>query len=72
MDAQTILMHTSIQTTGDAYQQPMKKASFQAINARTAAIFDGWIAPTRGLGLKARSQGVRKQFGEAGTENACR
>jgi hypothetical protein len=50
----SILRHASIQTTGDVDQQPIEKSVFEFVNSRIAAVFEGWTAPTDGLGLKGR------------------
>ncbi len=54
-DAQSILRHASIVTTGDTYQQPIEKSVFDAVNSRTAAVIGDWQAPVESLGLTGRN-----------------
>jgi hypothetical protein len=54
-DAQSILRHASIVTTGDTYQQPIEKSVFDAVNSRTAAVIGDWKAPVESLGLTGRN-----------------
>jgi hypothetical protein len=54
-DAQGMLRHASIKTTGDVYVQTIEQSVLQAVNSRTAAVLDGWTAPVGQLGLKGRN-----------------
>lgn len=55
-DAQTILRHASMVTTGDTYQQPIPQSVIDAVDSRTAAVFGDWTASTvEALGLKGRN-----------------
>jgi len=54
-DAQGMLRHASIKTTGDVYVQTIEQSVLQAVNSRTAAVLEGWVAPTGQLGLKGRN-----------------
>jgi integrase len=51
-DTQGMLRHASIKTTGDVYVQTIEQSVLQAVNSRTAAVLEGWVAPTGQLGLK--------------------
>jgi integrase len=54
-DAQGMLRHASIKTTGDVYVQTIEQSVLQAVNSRTAAVLEGWVAPVGQLGLKGRN-----------------
>jgi len=54
-DAQGMLRHASIKTTGDVYVQTIEQSVLQAVNSRTAAVLEGWVAPAGQLGLKGRN-----------------
>ena len=53
-DAQSMLRHASIQTTGDVYMQTIEKSVLDAVNSRTEAVLDGWSAPVKEMGLQGR------------------
>ena len=54
-DAQGMLRHASIRTTGDVYMQTIERSVLDAVNSRTAAVLEGWTGSTAGLGLKGRN-----------------
>jgi hypothetical protein len=54
-DTQGILRHASIRTTGDIYVQTIDACVQQAVNSRTAAVLDGFIAPVEEMGLGGRN-----------------
>jgi hypothetical protein len=54
-DAQGMLRHASIKTTGDVYVQRIDQSVIEAVNSRTAAVLDGWRAPAGAMEMKGRS-----------------
>ena len=54
-DAQGMLRHASILTTGDVYVQTIEQSVLQAVNSHTDAVLYGWTAPVEKLGLKGRN-----------------
>ena len=54
-DAQGMLRHASIKTTGDVYMQAIEQSVLDAVNSRTAAVLKGWTAPVATMGLKGRN-----------------
>jgi integrase len=54
-DTQGILRHASIRTTGDIYVQTIDASVQQAVNSRTAAVLDGFVAPVADMGLEGRN-----------------
>jgi integrase len=54
-DAQSILRHASIKTTGDVYVQPIEQSVLQAVNSRASALLKGWKAPVIVMGQKGRN-----------------
>jgi hypothetical protein len=54
-DTQGILRHASIRTTGDIYVQAIDASVQQAVNSRTAAVLDGFVAPVADMGLGGRN-----------------
>jgi hypothetical protein len=54
-DTQGALRHASITTTGDVYVQTVDESVARAAGSRTAAVLDGWTAPTENLGVKGRN-----------------
>jgi integrase len=53
-DAQGMLRHASIRTTGDVYVQTIEQSVLQAVNSRTAAVLEGWTAPVVKIGSSGR------------------
>jgi integrase len=54
-DTQGILRHASIRTTGDIYVQPIDASVQQAVNSRTTAVLEGFIAPVATMGQQGRN-----------------
>jgi hypothetical protein len=54
-DAESMLRHASIQTTGNVYVQTIEQCVLQAVNSRSDAVLEGWTAPVGKLGLKGRN-----------------
>jgi integrase len=54
-DTHGILRHTSIRTTGDIYVQPIDASVQQAVNSRTTAVLEGFIAPVATMGQRGRN-----------------
>jgi hypothetical protein len=54
-DAQGVLRHASIKTTGDVYVQTIEQSVLQAVNSRTNAVLNGWTAPVKKRELKGRN-----------------
>jgi integrase len=54
-DAQGVLRHASIKTTGDVYVQTIEQSVVQAVNSRTNAVLNAWTAPVEKHGLKGRN-----------------
>jgi len=50
-DAQQILRHANIQTTGNVYMQQIPTSVMEAINSRTRAIFESRKPIPGGMGL---------------------
>jgi integrase len=54
-DTQGILRHASIRTTGDIYVQPIDASVQRAVNSRTTAVLEGFIAPVATMGRQGRN-----------------
>jgi len=54
-DAQGVLRHASITTTGNVYVQIIEESVMRAVNSCAAAVLDGWTPSVDSLGLKGRN-----------------
>jgi hypothetical protein len=54
-DAQSILRHASIKTTGDVYVQPIERSVLAAVNSRTSPVLSEGKMSDVDLGLKGRN-----------------
>src|ERR1700679_2161693 len=54
-DTQGALRHASIKTTGDVYVQIIDASVQQAVNSRTTAVLEGFIAPVATMGQRGRN-----------------
>ncbi|MBB5317969.1 hypothetical protein HDF09_002655 [Edaphobacter lichenicola] len=75
-DAQVILRHASISTTGDVYVQTIEQSVLQAVNSRTAAVLEGWTVPVESMGVAGRNlRGIAAnsvKFGEVERGERCK
>lgn len=73
-DAQGILRHSSIKTTGDIYVHTIERSVVDAVNSRTAAVLEGWETSIAKMSVKrAQLAGCSTdlaKFRETGKEGA--
>lgn len=62
-DAQRILRHGTIQTTGNVYQQPIEECVYSAVNSRTSAVLGG--RNPLGPGLKQELSDMKTEAQES-------
>lgn len=71
-DAQGMLRHASIRTTGDVYVQTIERSVLAAVNSRTSAVLGNWLTPVGEMGLKGRNpkgpEAIRRSSAKPGEE----